>query len=81
VRGLQRELEELERTDPKVAAAVLTLLRENQRFRDALERISEGEGCYTRSYADCCDMHCAQLAREALRKETPNACNTPKEKP
>lgn len=52
---------------PFNGAQVKDLLDENQRFRDALEKIEGGEGCYTPSYGDCCDMACARVAREALK--------------
>ncbi len=51
---------------PFTGAEVAALLRENQRYRDALEKIEGGEGCYTPSYGDCCDMGCTRVAREAL---------------
>jgi hypothetical protein len=51
---------------PFTGLEVLALLKENQRFRDALEKIEGGDGCYTPSYGDCCDMRCATVAREAL---------------
>jgi hypothetical protein len=50
----------------------LTAERDGLRARveqlvEALDKIEGGEGCYTPSYGDCCDMKCAQVAREALR--------------
>jgi len=51
---------------PFTGRQVLDLLKENQRFRDALEKIEGGEGCSTPSYGDCCDMACARIARAAL---------------
>lgn len=35
-------------------------------LREALEKIEGGDGCYTPSYGDCCDMGCARVARDAL---------------
>lgn len=52
---------------PFTGPEVLALLRENQRLRDALEKIEGGEGCSTPSYGDCCDMACARVARDALK--------------
>lgn len=51
---------------PFTGVQVKALLDENQRFRDVLEKIEGGDGCYTPSYGDCCDMRCAQIARDAL---------------
>ena len=53
---------------PFNGAQVKALLDENQRFRDALEKIEGGEGCYTPSYGDCCDMACARIARAVLTR-------------
>lgn len=54
---------------PVDSACALSILKENQRFRDALEKIEGGEGCSTPSYGDCCDMACARLARATLATE------------
>jgi len=48
------------------------------RLRDALEKIEGGDGCYTPSYGDSCDMGCARVAREALA--SPQPPDPPKEK-
>lgn len=38
-----------------------------EELRSVLEDIEGGNGCYTASYADCCDMNCAHVARKALK--------------
>jgi len=46
------------------------------RLRDALEKIEGGDGCYTPSYGDSCDMGCARVAREALASPQPSPAPT-----
>ena len=45
---------------------ILDLISENDALVEALEKIEGGEGCYTPSYGDCCNMGCARVAREAI---------------